>query len=174
MKIKIKKLFGKILNFISMVPSLIMDTFLWLFFSYGVIVGNIFIIKGVKSEKLNTILERLDVLNSILTTNICFLVGMIFMMYSDKENPRKYFFAFSIIAAIISASLSIILIIQMEIKKDFFDINYIKFGMFSTFLFSILLALISKYDESKVQAQKYANKSRDLNEVKIKGKKLNI
>lgn len=160
--------------FIISLPYLIMETFLWLFFSYGILLGNIIIIKGIQHLPFTEIIERPDVLNNILTTTVCFLVGIIYMMYCYSSKSRRLFFAFAIGGAFVAAAWSIIMIIQIELNWSFFDTNYIRYGMIGSTIAAIMLALISKYDETKVNDQKYANNSRDIDTVSVDGRDLNI
>ncbi|AIW84348.1 putative membrane protein [Bacillus mycoides] len=151
-----------------------METFFWLLLSFGLIPINIFIIRGIQSQSLNTALERADITLCILTTIVCFLAGIIYSMYSN-ERKRKYVFGFSIIFMLIASCLSIILMIENEIKNHLaFNDGFIKYGMYVTFGFTVLLALISKYDEASMKDRQYGSKSREIDSVKIKGENFKL
>ncbi|MDN4074924.1 hypothetical protein [Fictibacillus terranigra] len=163
----------KVSDFIKALPSLIMDTFFWLLFSFGIIFVNIFIIMGMKSISFNKVIERFDIALCILTTVVCFLVGIIYLMYLS-EKKRRFVFAWSIVFAAIAACLSIILMIQIELNTSFFKKGYVKTGLYITFIFSIILALISKYDETNMRDRTYGAESREIDEITIGGKEFKL
>lgn len=163
----------RLCDFFKSLPTLIMDTIVWLILSFGVIFMNIFIIMGMNSLTFNKVIERLDITLCILTTIVCFLAGIIYSMYSN-EKKRKYIFGLSIIFAFIAAALSIVSMIQMEIKDSIFNTTYLKYGMYITLIFSVLLALISKYDEAGLKDRDYGRKSREIDTVSVEGKKFKL
>jgi hypothetical protein len=166
-------IWNRLWDFLKALPALIIDTFVWLLLSFGVILMNIFIIMGMNSQSFITVVERLDITLCILTTIVCFLAGIIYMMYSN-EKKRKYVFSFSISFAFLAAALSIVSMIQIEIENSFFSKTYLKFGMYTALIFSILLALISKYDETNIKDRDYGRKSREIGTVTIDGENFKL
>lgn len=164
---------NKIWLFIKTLPQLLADTFMWLSLSYVSILINIILIMGINSIDFLSASKRLDILSCIFTTNVCFLVGIIYNMYITDYKKRKYVFGFTIFTAIVSTVLSVLVIIKTETSFHF-DMNIVYFCVIGVLVLSVLFALISKYDEKNAMIQDLAKQSRGIQTVNIDGKDFKV
>ncbi len=71
-------------------------------------------------------------------------------------------------------ALYVLSLVQVELKNSFIDQNVYEWGAYLTFAFSILLLLISKYDEIQVVSESKANESKKNNSTNVDGQNVAI
>jgi len=163
----IKLLFNKIKIFLLNIPETLQETFSWFIMSYLVSIINIGIIWGINSNfSIN-----INILNIILVTNAGFLTSLFFLTYS-LEKKRKFIYTLTIITYVITIVLFTISIVQIEIVKNIFSLNVYTISVILTFLISILLGLISKYDEVAALSKIRAKEAKGLSQTELAGKKV--
>lgn len=164
----IKLHFKQIINFIKVLPILLAETFIFLLLSYGAIAINIMVLVMITPNNIFTVINRSDILNSVLTTSICFMAGIILA----NTHSRRYLSVCGSIFAVLAATLSALFLVEAE---NHISLNsYINYAVAVIFTFSVLMALISKYDETKIDNQRYADESRRTNNAKLPQGELHI
>ena len=71
-------------------------------------------------------------------------------------------------------ALYVLSLVQVELKNSIIDQNVYEWGAYLTFAFSILLLLISKYDEIQVVSESKANESKKNNSTNVDGQNVAI
>lgn len=159
MKIDWKNLVRRVKVFFLNLPATIRETFTWLIVSYLIPLINIGIIWGLKKEAY---IYSIDILSIVLVTNACFITSLFHLAFSNKNN-KKLLTTISIVFYVITITLFVVSTIEMVIQQDLFSLKLYQYGTLLTLLVSILLALISKYDEqvaiSKIRAQQGKDKN---------------
>jgi hypothetical protein len=65
-------------------------------------------------------------------------------------------------------------LVQVELENPFIDLSIYEWGAYSTLIFSILLLLISKYDEVQAISEYNANESKKNTSTNIDGQNISI
>jgi len=156
--------------FLVTIPHMLREMAIWLVISYIIPIINIGIIWGIKQSKFAF---NLTTLNIILVTNACFLTALIYQVYTN-EKKRKLINIIGICTLIITVVLFTVSIIEMEQKLVIFDLSLYSKGAWSTLIISILLGLISKYDEVKALSKKRANDGKEKKETVVGDKKVTL
>jgi len=145
--------------FLLNVPGTLRETFTWLLISYLIPLINIGIIWGIQQDEFK---YDTNVLSIVLVTNACFLTSLFYLAFSNKSD-RKILNTISIAFYAITLTLFAISTIELVKELDIFPLKVYQFGTVITLGVSIILGLISKYDEqiafSKVRAKNSRNKS---------------
>lgn len=156
--------------FIKSIPSTLKETFIWFGLTYFIPIVNIGIIWAMRREEFGL---DLSILNIIIVTNACFLTSIFnFLHSSDKK--RKLINMISIITYAISIVLFSISIIQIAMKSSIFEIDIYMSGTWITFIISLFLGLICKYDEVGAISINRAQKSKETKATEIEGHKVKL
>jgi EamA domain-containing membrane protein RarD len=149
-------------GFFFNIPATLKETSIWFISSYLISIINILIIWGMRK---NFGLD-LNIINIILVTNAGFLTSVFLLLYlSDKK--RKTIFTLAIIIYVITITLFSISIVQIESQTDIFTYEIYKISAIVLFGLSILLGLISKYDEVEAMSKLRAKKAKTIKSTTI-------
>ena len=91
-----------------------------------------------------------------------------------NEKKREFTFVGSIICILISVALYVLSLVQVELKNNFIDLKVYEWGAYLTLSCSILLLLISKYDEEQAISEFKASESKKSNSTTVDGKNIAI
>lgn len=164
-----KEVFERIKVFLFNVPETLKETFIWFFMSYLIPLLNILIIWGIRK---NLVID-MSILNIILVTNAGFLTTLFYLTFSiDKK--RKMVYLTSIVIYAVTLILFTISIIQLEQKSSIFSLGIFQYSIGISFFISIVLGLISKYDEVEAFSKLRAGQARKIKETEINGRKIKI
>jgi len=152
----------KLQGFIFNIPATLRETLIWFISSYLISIINIAIIWGMRK---NFGLD-LNIINIILVTNAGFLTSVFLLLYLS-EKKRKTIFTLAIIIYVITITLFSISIVQIESKTNIFTYGVYKISALVLFGLSILLGLISKYDEVEAISKLRANKAKTIKSTTI-------
>jgi len=160
---------NNIKGFIFNIPATIKETSIWFISSYLISIINILIIWGMRQ---NFELD-LNIINIILVTNAGFLTSIFLLLYLS-EKKRKTIFVLAIIIYVITITLFSISIVQIENKTNIFTYDIYKISTIVLFGFSILLGLISKYDEVEALSKLRAKDAKNIENTTIGNKKVKL
>lgn len=149
-------------GFIINIPGTLKETAIWFISSYLISIINILIIWGMRK---NFELD-LNIINIILVTNAGFLTSIFLLLYLS-EKKRKTVFTLAIIIYVITITLFSISIVQIESNTDIFTYEVYQTSAIVLFGFSILLGLISKYDEVEALSKLRAKKAKTITTTTI-------
>lgn len=170
MKIEWDKLFERVKIFLLNIPGTIKETFTWLLISYLIPIINIGIIWGVKQDKFG---YSVDILSIVLVTNACFLTSLFYLAYANKKD-RKVLNTISIAFYALTLTLFVVSTIEINAIKELFPLKLYKTGTVITLIASVLLGLISKYDEQVAYSKSRASKSKEKSTTNIGDKSIKI
>ena len=154
------KNFGKVLK----------KSFIWLIISYIIPLLNILMLWAMR--KANFTID-MSIVSIIIATNSCIITSLLHLFYLN-EKKREFTFVGSIICILISVALYVLSLVQVELKNSFIDIRVYEWGAYLTLGFSILLILISKYDEVQATSEFKANESKKSNSTTVEGQNVPI
>lgn len=163
-------IFERIKLFVIHIPSTLKETFIWLSISYLIPIINIGIIWGIQQSRFKL---SLGILSIILVTNACFLTALIYQVYTN-DKKRKLINIFGIITFVITVVLFTVSIIEIEQKISIFSIDLYKKGSYATLFLSILLGLISKYDEVEAESKERAKKGKETKQTSVGDKTIKL
>ena len=115
----------------------------------------------------------MSIVSIIIATNSCIITSLLHLFYLN-EKKREFTFVGSIICILISVALYVLSLVQVELKNSFIDIRVYEWGAYLTLGFSILLILISKYDEVQATSEFKANESKKSNSTTVEGQNVPI
>ena len=164
-----KKLLERIKVFLFNVPATLKETFIWFIMSYLIPLLNILIIWGIRQS----LVIDMSILNIILVTNAGFLTALFYLTFSLDKN-RKLVYLTSIVTYAVTLILFTISIIQLEQNTSIFSLVIFQYAIGIIFLISIILGLISKYDEVEAYSRLRAKQAIKVGETEIKGQKIKI
>lgn len=168
--LQITELGQKVWLFIKNIPHILKETFIWLLLTYLLPLVNISILGCMNRYP---ILTNLNVLNIVLVTNGCFLTSILSIFLSNK-NKRKLMTTLCIAFYVVTITLFIISIIQIEFTINIFDIKIYQWGTVVTSIISVIIALLTKYDETMAESVNRADESRKIDETLIEGKEVKL
>lgn len=152
------------------IPGTVKETFTWLLISYLIPLINIGIIWGIQQDDFK---YDVNVLSIVLVTNACFLTSLFYLAFSNKSD-RKVLNTIAIAFYAITLTLFAISTIELIKKLDIFPLKVYQYGTTITISVSVLLGLISKYDEQIAFSKVRAKNSRDKSDTKIGDKNVKI
>lgn len=170
MNIDWKKLGERIKVFLLNIPGTIKETFTWLLISYLIPIINIGIIWGIKQSEFTF---NINVLSIVLVTNACFLTSLFYLAYSNKGD-RKVLNTISIAFYALTLTLFVVSTIEIIKQLDIFPIKIYQIGTIITLIVSVILGLISKYDEQVAFSKIVAKNSKDKTNTNIGNKNVKI
>ncbi|WP_157603735.1 hypothetical protein [Polaribacter atrinae] len=115
----------------------------------------------------------ISVVSIIIATNSCIITSLLHLFYLN-EKKREFTFVGSIICILISVALYVLSLVQVELQNQFIDISIYEWGAYLTLAFSILLILISKYDEVQAISEFKAKESRNTSKTTVNGKNVKV
>lgn len=163
-------IYERIKIFVLNLPSTLKETFIWLLVSYLIPIINIGIIWGIQQQAFEI---DLGILSIILVTNACFLTALIYQVYAN-DKKRKLINLLGISTFVITVVLFTVSIIQIEKEESIFTLKVYEQGSYLTLIMSILLGLISKYDEVEAASRDRASKGKGKKETNFGGKKVKL
>lgn len=163
-------IFERIKIFVIHLPSTFKETFIWLSISYLIPIINIGILWGIQRNNFKI---NLGILSIILVTNACFLTALIYQVYTN-DKKRKLINIFGIVTFVITVVLFTVSIIQIEKNQSIFALDLYEKGSYLTLFLSILLGLISKYDEVEAQSKERAKKAKETKETSVGDKTIKL
>lgn len=149
-------------GFIFNIPATLKETLIWFISSYLISIINILIIWGMRK---NFGLD-LNIINIVLVTNAGFLTSVFLLLYLS-EKKRKTIFTLAIIIYVITITLFSISIVQIESETNIFTYKVYEISAIILFGLSILLGLISKYDEVEALSKLRAKKAKTIQSTTI-------
>ena len=169
-KIDWNKLFERVKVFLVNIPGTIKETFTWLAISYLIPIINIGIIWGIKQHDFN---YSVDILSIVLVTNASFLTSLFLLAYANKNN-RKLLKTISIIFYVLTLTLFVVSTIEIVISEKLFTLKLYKIGTLFTLFASLILGLISKYDEQVALSKARANKGKGKTSTNLGDKNIKL
>lgn len=160
-----------VLSFILHIPATLRETSIWFLISYIIPIVNIGILWAMKRNNFEF---NLPILSIIIVTNACFLTALIYQQTNQTEKKRKIINTISIITLIITVVLFAISTIDLEKKDKIFAVDIYQFGSISTLLISIILGLVSKYDEVEAESKDRARKAKETTVTTIGDKQVKL
>lgn len=149
-----KEYIENIQGFIFNIPVILRETSIWFISSYLISIINILIIWGMRKD----FGLDLSIINIVFVTNAGFLTSVFLLLYLS-EKRRKTIFTLAIIIYVITITLFAISIVQIESKINIFTDEIYERSAMILFGLSILLGIISKYDEVEAMSKLRAKKS---------------
>jgi hypothetical protein len=160
----------RIILFLKNIGKVLKKSLIWLIISYIIPLLNILILWAMRRSNFSI---DITIITIIIATNSCIITSLLHLFYL-KEKKREFTYAVSIICIIISVALYVLSLVQVELENSFIDQNVYEWGAFLTCAFSILLLLISKYDEIQVVSESKANESKKNNSTNVDGQNVAI
>ncbi|MCR9182575.1 MAG: hypothetical protein NXH73_06585 [Flavobacteriaceae bacterium] len=170
MKINWNEIFERIKVFIFSIPGTLKETFSWLLISYLIPIINIGIIWGIKQDEF---VYSLEILSIILVTNACFLTSLFYLAFSNKSE-RKTLNTIAIAFYVLTITLFVVSTVEIIALKDLFPLKIYKSGTILTLVVSVILGLISKYDEQIALSKERAKSSKEKKSTEVGGKNIKI
>lgn len=165
------KIWSPIWTFVKNVPRTLGESFFWLLFTFFLPAVQVFL-KYVLTGKIEL---NNDLVCIILVAIVSLYVSINLLNFSN-ERKRKLVLALSIIGY--GISLILFSIVKAEIIKETTLIDSgnetVKITVYVLFSLSVILALISKYDEVSANSRRLAEKGKEKTETQVGGKKYNI
>ncbi|HDR7391540.1 hypothetical protein COM33_15610 [Bacillus toyonensis] len=146
-------------------------TFIWILLSYLIPIINIFLILFIKGPHLTG-----SMLNIILATNACFIIGAFNLIYNTRRN-RESTQALMLCGLVFCVLFFGILTYEIEMEqKNRLPLSIYKYCAAATFIISLILAFISKKDEveDETNARSIVIESKNTSNVNIKGDNIDI
>lgn len=164
------KLLIPICTFIKNVPETLGESILWLIFTFFLPAAQVFL-KYILTGSFELSKDTM----CIFLVAIVSLYVSINMLNLSNRKKRKVVLAFSIIGYGVSSFLFSIL--KAETIKEttlIYSDKTVTISVVSLFFLSVLLALISKYDEVSANSRRIAEQGKDKKEAQIGKEKFNI
>ena len=156
--------------FFKNIGKVLKKSMIWLIISYIVPLLNILILWAMRKSKFEI---DISIITIIIATNSCIITSLLHLFYLN-EKKREFTFVGSIICILISVALYVLSLVQVELKNPFIDITVYEWGAYLTLAFSILLILISKYDEVQAISEFKASESKKNNSTTVDGQNVAI
>lgn len=160
----------RIILFLTNIGKVIKKSLIWLIISYIIPLLNIFILWAIRKGKFEI---DISVVSIIIATNSCIITSLLHLFYLNVKK-REFTFVGSIICILVSVALYVLSLVQVELNNSFIDIKVYEWGAYLTFAFSILLILISKYDEVQAISVFKATESKKTNSTTVDGQNIAI
>ena len=109
----------------------------------------------------------------VLVTNASFLTSLFYLAYANKDN-RKILNTISITFYALTLTLFVVSTIEIVISENLFTLKIYKTGTLITLLASLILGLISKYDEQVALSKARASKSKEKTSTNLGDKNIKI
>ena len=164
-----KEYIENIQGFIFNIPVILRETSIWFISSYLISIINILIIWGMRKD----FGLDLNIINIVFVTNAGFLTSVFLLLYLS-EKRRKTIFTLAIIIYVITITLFAISIVQIESKINIFTDEIYERSAMILFGLSILLGIISKYDEVEAASSLRAKNGKNTNETQVGDKKVTL
>lgn len=156
--------------FFMNIGKVLKKSLIWLIISYIIPLLNIFILYAIR--KADFVID-ISVVTIIIATNSCIITSLLHLFYLN-EKKREFTFVGSVICILASVALYVLSLVQVELKNPFIDIEVYEWGAYLTLAFSILLILISKYDEVQAISEFKASESKKSNSTTVDGQNVAI
>jgi hypothetical protein len=160
----------RLILFLKNIGKVLKKSMIWLFISYIIPLLNILILWAMRKANFKI---DISVITIIIATNSCIITSLLHLFYLN-EKKREFTFVGSIICILISVALYVLSLVQVELKNEFIDLKVYKWGSYLTLAFSILLLLISKYDEVQAVSEFKASESKKSNSTIVDGQNVAI
>lgn len=164
------KILIPIWTFLQNVPETLGESFLWLIFTFFLPAAQVFL-KYILTGSFELSKDTM----CILLVAIVSLYVSINMLNLSNNKKRKLVLAFSIIGYGVSSFLFSIL--KTEAIKDttlIYSDRIVRISVIVLFSLSVILALISKYDEVSANSRRLAEQGKGKKETQVGGKKYDI
>lgn len=143
---------------------------IWLTISYIIPLLNIFILWSIRQDNFTI---DINIVTIIIATNSCIITSLLHLFYQN-DKKREMAYVISILTIVVSVALYVLCLLQVELKSDFIKIDVYRIGSFATLAISILLLLISKYDEVEAYSTYRADKGKETTTTEIDGKQIKL
>lgn len=160
----------RVLLFIKNLGRVLKKSLIWLIISYIIPLLNILILWAMRK---NDFTVDISIVSIIIATNSCIITSLLHLFYLN-EKKREFTFVGSIICILVSVALYVLSLVQVELQNQFIDISIYEWGAYLTLAFSILLILISKYDEVQAISEFKAKESRNTSNTTVNGQKVKV
>ncbi len=170
MNINWDKAFQRFRIFLINIPGTLKETFSWLLISYLVPIINIGIIWGIKQDKF---VYSIDIISIILVTNACFLTSLLYLAFNNKTD-RKTLNTIAIAFYVLTITLFVVSTVEMASLNNLFPLKIYRTGTILTLIVSIILGLISKYDEQIALSKERAKKAKEKTSTKLDNKNIKL
>lgn len=105
----------------------------------------------------------INVLSIILVTNACFITSLVFLIDKKRELTN----VLNTITLVVSIVLFAFSVAQIELNTHIFGNSVYKGGAIITLVLSILIGLVSKYDEVEALSLEMAKKGKSKKKTKV-------
>lgn len=156
--------------FFKNIGKVLKKSIIWLIISYIIPLFNIFILLAMRKDDFEI---DLSIITIIIATNSSIITSLLHLFYLN-EKKREFTYVGSVICILVSVGLYVLSLVQIELQNNFIDISIYKWGAYITLAFSILLLLISKYDEIQAISEQKAKESRATNNVNVNGQNVKL
>ena len=160
----------RVLLFIKNIGGVLKKSLIWLIISYIIPLFNILILWAMRKNDFSI---DISIISIIITTNSSIITSVLHLFYLN-EKKREFTFVGSIICILMSVALFVLSLVQVELGNQFIDISIYEWGAYLTLAFSILLILISKYDEVQAISQFRAKEGRNTTNTTVNGQKVKV
>jgi len=160
----------RVLLFIKNIGKVLKKSLIWLIISYIIPLLNILILWAMRK---NDFTVDISVVSIIIATNSCIITSLLHLFYLN-EKKREFTFVGSIICILVSVALYVLSLVQVELQNQFINISIYEWGAYLTLAFSILLILISKYDEVQAISEFKAKESRNTSNTTVNGQNVKV
>lgn len=143
---------------------------IWLTISYIIPLLNIFIIWSIRRDEF---VIDINIVSIIIATNSCIITSLLHLFYQN-DKKREMAYVVSVLTIVVSVALYVLCLLQVELKNDFIQIDIYKYGSYTTLAISVLLLLISKYDEVEAFSTYRAEKGKGATTTEIDGKQIKL
>lgn len=143
---------------------------IWLVISYIIPFLNIFILWSIRRDNFSI---DINIVSIIIATNSCIITSLLHLFYQN-DKKREISYVISVLAIVVSVALYVLCLLQVELKSDFIKIDIYRYGSYATLAVSVILLLISKYDEIEASSTYRADKGKEASEVEFDGKKIKL
>jgi hypothetical protein len=167
MKLSFKE---RVFLFIKNIGKVLKKSLIWLIISYIIPLLNILILWAMRKSDFDV---DINIISIIIATNSCIITSLLHLFYLN-EKKREFTFVGSIICILVSIALYVLSLVQVELQNQFIDISVYEWGAYLTLAFSILLILISKYDEVQAISEFRGNQSRNTSSTTVNGQKVKV
>lgn len=161
---------NRILLFFKNIGKVLKKSLIWLVISYIIPLLNILILWAMRKANFSI---DISVISIIIATNSCIITSLLHLFYLN-EKKREFTFVGSIICILASVALYVLSLVQVELKNSFIDLSIYEWGAYLTLAFSIVLLLISKYDEVQAVSEFKAIESRKSSSATVNGENVSI
>lgn len=160
----------RIFLFFRNIGKVLKKSLIWLVISYIIPLLNILILWAMRKANFSV---DISVTSIIIATNSCIITSLLHLFYLN-EKKREFTFVGSIICILTSVALYVLSLVQVELNNTFIDLSIYEWGAYLTLAFSIILLLISKYDEVLAVSEFKAKQSRKSNSTNVDGQNVSI